>query len=98
MLEIDCLILLLLLRKKYSRCFAPVEKAGSKLFGTDKMSSNSLDSVLVVISVYICKVTSTGLAANTYLLIGYPVRTEKYLARSHIVRTERSKKISTHLT
>ena len=25
-----------------------------------------------------------------YLLTGYPVRTEKYQARSHIVRTERS--------
>ena len=25
-----------------------------------------------------------------YLLTGYPVRTEKYYARSHIVQTERS--------
>ena len=26
---LDCLILLMLLRKKYSRCFAPVEEASS---------------------------------------------------------------------
>ena len=32
-----------------------------------------------------------------YLLTGYPVRTEKYQARSHIVRTERSEVRATWL-
>ena len=45
-----------------------------------------------VLAMKCCSVFTFSLRTydNIYLLTGYPVRTEKYQARSHIVRTERS--------